>query len=116
VPPAPASDDGTAGHSPEVTPPPGQPRLGKWTAERQDTHETLRADSAEELRDKIVADYTARPVPRDLPSRPRRTRPAALAHHLRRRQIPQPVTLQTCHRVKLLRIRPTTGAPLLDER
>ncbi len=44
--------------------------LGQWTAQRRDTYETLRADSPVALRDLIVADYTARPVPRDLPGRP----------------------------------------------
>jgi hypothetical protein len=41
-------------------------RLGLdwWTAERRDTHETLCADSPLGLRDKIIADYTARKVPR----------------------------------------------------
>jgi hypothetical protein len=38
-----------------------------WLAQRRDTRKTLRADSAEQLRDKIVADHTANPVSRDLP-------------------------------------------------
>ena len=37
-----------------------------WVAQRRDTHETLRADSAETLRDRIIADYFAWPVPRSL--------------------------------------------------
>jgi hypothetical protein len=36
-----------------------------WIAERRDTRDALRADSPVALRDLIVADYTARPVPRD---------------------------------------------------
>jgi hypothetical protein len=43
---------------------------GRWIAERRDTHETLRADTPLGLRDKIIADYTARPVTRDLPGQP----------------------------------------------
>ena len=39
--------------------------LGKWTAERRDTHETLHANSPLGLRDKIVADYSRRRVSRD---------------------------------------------------
>ena len=35
-----------------------------WIAQRADDGATLRADSADRLRDLIVADYTARPVPR----------------------------------------------------
>lgn len=37
---------------------------GKWMAERRDNHETLRADDADLLRDLIVADYIAAPMPR----------------------------------------------------
>ncbi|MBV9094724.1 MAG: hypothetical protein JO132_12750 [Streptosporangiaceae bacterium] len=40
--------------------------LGAWVARRRDGRCTLHADSAELLRDMIMADYTARPVPRDL--------------------------------------------------
>lgn len=40
------------------------PEPGVWLAQRLDTRETLRAESAEELRDAIKADYFARPVPR----------------------------------------------------
>jgi hypothetical protein len=43
-------------------------RLGRWTAERRDNHETLRDGTPLGLRDKIIADYAARPVSRDLPS------------------------------------------------
>lgn len=35
-----------------------------WLAQRLDTRETLRAETPVELRDLILADYTARPVPR----------------------------------------------------
>ena len=35
-----------------------------WVAQRRDNRETLRAGTPAELRDRIVADYTARPVPR----------------------------------------------------
>jgi hypothetical protein len=38
--------------------------LGTWTAARVDTGEILTASSASELREKIRADYSARPVPR----------------------------------------------------
>jgi len=37
---------------------------GQWIAARMDTHEVLTADSADELREAIRADYSARPVPR----------------------------------------------------
>ena len=46
------------------------PGAGRWIAERRDTHETLRADTPLGLRDKIIADYTANPVRRDLPGQP----------------------------------------------
>lgn len=39
---------------------------GRWTAERRDNHVTLRADGPADLRDLIVADYAATPVPRRL--------------------------------------------------
>jgi hypothetical protein len=39
----------------------------KWSAERRDTHETLRASTPLELRDLIVADYAARKVARPAP-------------------------------------------------
>src|SRR5260370_349128 len=42
--------------------------LGKWTAERRDTHETLRDETPLGLREKIIADYASRRVPRS-PSR-----------------------------------------------
>jgi hypothetical protein len=42
---------------------------GLWIAQRRDTRETLRAETPLGLRDKIIADYTTRPVPRDLPGR-----------------------------------------------
>ena len=38
--------------------------LGRWTAERRDTREVLRARSAAELLIKIRDDYRDRPVPR----------------------------------------------------
>lgn len=40
---------------------------GRWTARRRDGLGTLSAASAEELRRLIIADYTARRVPRGLP-------------------------------------------------
>ncbi len=48
--------------------------LGRWTAQRRDDYQELRADNPDLLHDKIVADYFARPVPRDLPGRPHGTR------------------------------------------
>ena len=38
--------------------------LGRWTAERRDTHEVLRSDSAAGLLELIRADYDERPVSR----------------------------------------------------
>ena len=45
---------------------------GKWVAQRRDSHATLGADGPDELRDKILADYQARPVGRqfDGPAHP----------------------------------------------
>jgi hypothetical protein len=43
---------------------------GRWTAERRDTHETLRDQTPLGLRDQIIADYTARKVSRNLPGQP----------------------------------------------
>jgi hypothetical protein len=40
------------------------PERDVWVAQRLDTRETVRAVSAEGLRDAIAADYGARPVPR----------------------------------------------------
>jgi hypothetical protein len=40
------------------------PRPGVWLAQRRDDNEMLRADTPGELHDRIVADYSARPVPR----------------------------------------------------
>jgi hypothetical protein len=37
-----------------------------WMAQRRDNRATLRAATPFGLRDLIIADYTARPVPRDL--------------------------------------------------
>jgi hypothetical protein len=37
---------------------------GLWLAQRRDNREMLRAESAEELHDLIVADYGAKPVAR----------------------------------------------------
>ncbi len=45
----------------------GHPALEVWTAERRDTRETLRDTTPLGLRDKIIADYAARPVPRSVP-------------------------------------------------
>jgi len=39
--------------------------LGRWVAQRRDSHGTMSAEGPEELRDKIAADYVAHPVPRD---------------------------------------------------
>ena len=36
----------------------------KWVAQRRDSHETMSAGSPAGLREKITADYTARPVSR----------------------------------------------------
>jgi hypothetical protein len=54
---------------------------GLWIAQRRDTRETLRAETPLGLRDKIIADYTARPVSRDLPGRqPGEPRPGSEVH------------------------------------
>ena len=45
-------------------------RADLWMARRRDTRETLRAETPLGLRDMIIADYTARPVSRDLPGLP----------------------------------------------
>jgi len=37
-----------------------------WVAQRRDNRETLRADNPVDLREKIVADYTAHPVSRQI--------------------------------------------------
>ncbi len=37
-----------------------------WLAERRDTHETVRAATPEELRDRILEDYRRSPVSRDV--------------------------------------------------
>jgi hypothetical protein len=39
---------------------------GMWTARRRDGGGTLADPAPERLRDRIIADNTARPVPRDL--------------------------------------------------
>jgi len=44
--------------------PPASPDQDQWVATRRDTHDALTAESADELREKIRADYHARPVPR----------------------------------------------------
>jgi hypothetical protein len=41
-------------------------RRSRWTAQRRDTREVLRASSADELLDLIRDDYADRPVSRDL--------------------------------------------------
>ncbi len=45
---------------------------GKWVAQRRDSHATMSADSPEELREKIRADYARQPVGRQIagPGRP----------------------------------------------
>ena len=40
-------------------------RIGSWRAERRDDNRPLTADDPEKLRQAIIADYTAKPVPRD---------------------------------------------------
>ena len=45
----------------------GHPAPEVWTAERRDNHETLRDTTPFGLRDKIIADYIARKVPRSVP-------------------------------------------------
>ncbi len=47
--------------------------LGRWVAQRRDSHATIGAEGPDELRDLIAADYAAHPVPRD--PRPCRFRP-----------------------------------------
>lgn len=42
------------------------PQPDTWVAQRRDTRETLRAGTPDGLRDRIAADYTARPVPRSV--------------------------------------------------
>ena len=42
------------------------PLPGRWVAQRRDTRETLRTDSAEEMHNAILADYGKCPVPRDV--------------------------------------------------
>jgi hypothetical protein len=42
---------------------------GKWLAERRDTHDTLRDETPLGLRDRIIADYAARPVSRQFDRR-----------------------------------------------
>ncbi len=42
------------------------PEPDVWIAVRRDDHGTLRAASAEGLRDRILADYTAHPVSRSV--------------------------------------------------
>jgi len=44
------------------------PEPDVWIAQRRDNHQTLRADYPEMLRDRIIADYLACPVKRDLVS------------------------------------------------
>ncbi len=40
-----------------------------WVAQRRDSHETMSADSPVALREKITADYNARPVSRQFDGR-----------------------------------------------
>ena len=40
------------------------PEPDLWLAQRRDTRETLRTESADQLYRVILADYSARPVPR----------------------------------------------------
>ncbi len=46
------------------------PESGVWLAIRGDDHHTLRGGTPLSLRDKIIADYTARPVRRGVPGQP----------------------------------------------
>ena len=46
------------------------PQAGVWLAMRRDDHSTLRDGTPLGLRDKIITDYTARPVSRDLRCHP----------------------------------------------
>ena len=46
------------------------PRPDTWLAVRRDDHQTLRDGTPLGLRDRIIADYAARPVSRDLPGQP----------------------------------------------
>ena len=46
------------------------PRPDIWLAVRRDDHQTLRAETPLGLRDKIIGDYTVRPVSRDLLGQP----------------------------------------------
>lgn len=46
-----------------------RPEPDVWLAQRHDNRETLRSDSAEGLRDAILADYLACPVPREREAR-----------------------------------------------
>jgi hypothetical protein len=59
------------------------PEPGVWLAWRRDTREMLRADSAEALRESIITDYFACPVPRGQPpdSPAMATRPARRLPH-----------------------------------
>jgi hypothetical protein len=41
--------------------------IGRWRAERRDNRRVLTAEGPEMLRALIIADYRAKPVPRDLP-------------------------------------------------
>jgi hypothetical protein len=41
------------------------PEPDRWLAQRRDDRRTLVAETPEELRTKIAADYAARPVPRE---------------------------------------------------
>ena len=47
------------------------PQAGVWLAIRRDDHTTLRDRTPLGLRDQIIADYSARPVSRELPGQPR---------------------------------------------
>jgi hypothetical protein len=42
------------------------PAADAWIAQRRDDHATLRAEDPAELRDKILGDYFANPVPRSV--------------------------------------------------
>ncbi len=48
----------------------------RWIAERRDNHETLRASTPLGLRDLILADYTARKVPRQIAGVPQPSPPS----------------------------------------
>jgi hypothetical protein len=49
-----------------------RPAPDVWLAQRRDTRETIRESTPMGLRDRIISDYTDRPVPRDAAPREER--------------------------------------------